>query len=225
MKIFMNISVLILVLLIFSGCKQSYIQNKNAFLYKNYLKVKELHEYDMKISINKSQIFYNKTKNITFDGYKVSYIIAEDYFSDGGWGPLNISHSDKEFMENWYVKSHKTDYLYILFTLNEEPLEKENINYFKELKRNYIPSKLINKIDGFLLQNSCPIVKHRNDKEKRKSLLQCYAKKLDETTFLIARFAFPNDKSDIKLFNEEIIPTMLKSIKLTPIQISPWKLY
>lgn len=222
MKQILNIVILHIAILFITGCSfKTHYTQESGYLYKDnveYYNFKEM-EWDGKIS-------HQEKKDILFDGYTIDYIVAEDYFDDDVFVLASIDHAEGHWTDSFDPTGSYHSYIYSLFTLNEKPpiaenhgcckdlikAAKENIPYVKMLKKTYKLSKN-NNINGFIPQKTCP--KRTEEYNYYDDLLyQCYAKKLDEETFLIAKFLYPKRKE--KDFQTEIMPTMLKSIKIRP---------
>jgi hypothetical protein len=229
-----KLALLILIIFLTNGCslKVKYIDAKTALFKKNLDIAPKLrlswptrHEYDK---------FRQETKDKKFNGYSITLTTPDNYLNQR---EVRIS---KEFYnlkkaESWarlqgFISySNYTDaYTFMMFTLNQEPLNKNMLPYFNTINRSYeakLTPKTINQFVEYPCDKHIVFTKYERDDNFRPLKATCYAKRLDKDVFLVTRFAHPNTQEDKKLFQTQIIPTMLKSIQATPTKLSPWEYY
>jgi len=231
----MQLLLILTVSILFNGCstKVEYFQ-ANGKLYKKTLEIApKLKQYESLETQAKYNRFKKETKNIDFNGYNIKYLRAEPYLkSRHYYANVLIGLKDEySFSESHGLISYSKytfSYTYMMFTLNQEPFNKNMLPYFNTLNTTYenkLNPKDINKFVKYDCDKNIIFDKWERDQDYKPLEATCYAKRLDKDVFLITRFAHPNTQKDKKLFEEEIIPTMLKSIKVTPTKLSPWKHY
>jgi len=107
-------------------------------------------------------------------------------------------------------------------------IKKNMLPYFNTINRSYeakLTPKTINQFVEYPCDEHIVFSKYERDDNYQPLQATCYAKRLDKDVFLVTRFAHPNTQKDKKLFQTQIIPTMLKSIQATPTKLSPWEYY
>ncbi len=214
-----------------SGCSNQveYLQVKGK-LYKKTLDIKPILDlsWDTRDKYNQFEI---ETQKSLFSGYLVEFIRIKPY--------LEISSNYKyklialRTIYPWSRsqglmdrKKYTDPYTFMMFTLNQEPFDKKLLLYFNRINEIYetkLNSKDINKFVKYDCDKNIVFSKYERDENYQPLVATCYVKRLDEDVFLITRFAHPNTDKDKKVFSKMIIPEMLKSIKLTPTKLSPWK--
>jgi len=230
-----QLPIILTVSILFNGCgaKLEYFE-ANGKLYKKTLDIApKLMQYESLETQTKYNKFKKETKNINFNGYNIKYFRAEPYLQSRyyyanvliGLRPEVSWARGQGFTSR---ESYYDNYTFMMFTLNQEPYDKKLLSYFNTLNRTYeakLSPKTINKFVKYNCDKNIIFSKYERDEDYKPLKATCYAKRLDKDVFLITRFAHPNTQKDKKLFEEEIIPTMLKSIKITPTKLSPWKYY
>lgn len=218
---YLKYSLLLTIGILFSGCGTEYI-NYNDTLIKKV-------QWD---TVKEYQKFEKNNKDIVLDGYKVELYRVEPYFKlTGNYLEKSILMQSRLSLWESYSRSYWEyfyDYTFLMFTLNKNPYKKEFQPYFNDINSSY-ENKLnqtnINQFVNYPCDKNIVFSERERDEDLKPLLVKCYAKRLDDETFLITRFAHPNTQKDTELFSNEIIPKMLESIKLTPTKISPWKYY
>ena len=203
-------------------------------IYKKRINIDEFVKERRIRYLNNYKDFEKKNKDLKFKGYFVDYLIVKPYFKTGSAGGKGIERAGEPFGS--YPKTNTKKYNFYLYTLSKEPArhKKYNKKYFNEI------SKLFTNKKTFKEHTSCPRFEGFHDENTQESLdlkfsyrvygdkpsiKRCFIKKLDDETFLISTFVYLNTKEDIKIFDKQIIPRVLKSIKLEETMISPWEFY
>lgn len=176
-------------------------------------------------------------EKIYFDSYKIVYKRVEPYFVVGdNYVDYTLTDEALKPKVSWLRKqgflgngNYRDEYTFMMFTLNQEPFNKKLLPYFNMLNTSFEDKVKVSNINGFV-NYKCDenIIFSKYEKYGLKGLIptkECFAKRLDKDVFLIARFAYPVTKEDTELFQNEIIPTILKSVKVTPTKMSLWKYY
>jgi hypothetical protein len=175
--------------------------------------------------------FKKKTEHSKFDGYIIEFIRIEPYYiitSNFRYSEIRLIPEVPWARKQGFTsrKNYYDPYTFIMFTLNQEAYNKNLLPYFNIINTSYetkLNLKDINKFVKYECDKNIVFSKYERDKYYKPLEATCYVKRLDKDVFLITRFAHPNTQEDRVLFENEIIPTMLESIKVTPTKLSPWK--
>jgi hypothetical protein len=226
--------IIILLVLLFNGCstKTSFIEDQEVIFKSNKFEDK-IHQ--QRIYSYKKE-FSEKNKDIRFDVYNIAfprikpYLEGFDSYGNKRYSIIGLSPEISWLRLQGFVKreNYKDSYTCMIFTLNQEPLNKNMLPYFNTLNTSYeakLSPKTINQFVEYPCDKHIVFSEYERDGSYRPLKATCYAKRLDKDVFLITRFAHPNTQEDKKLFQTEIIPTMLKNIKVTPKKLSPWEYY
>jgi len=234
----------VLVLIVFlNGCsnKTLYIDTNVSGVPKKRLEVYRYNKYEFS-SNHKIKTKYIQWKNneiskkVNYNAYNISfkrvkpYFVSSDYYVDYLLTDVALKPKTPWSRQQGFTPRAKyTDpYTFMMFTLNQEPYDKKLLPYFNTLNQTYetkLNPKDINQFVKYKCDKNIVFSKYERDENFEPLEATCYAKRLDKDVFLITRFAHPNTQEDRVLFKNEIIPTMLKSIKVTPTKLSPWKYY
>jgi hypothetical protein len=216
-----KVLIVTIIVIFFSGCGVKYIPHKGTLIKEVKWDTRE--EYDK---------FEKENKNITLDGYDVEFYQVEPYLLlPHQYLYKRISLRDElSFRETYYLSYSEWfyDYTFLMFTITKEAFNKNMRLYFNTINTTYetkLNPKSINKFVYYPCDNNITFDEYERDENYQPLKATCYAKRLEKDVFLITRFAHPNTQDDTKLFKNEIIPTMLKAIKVTPTKLSPWKYY
>ncbi len=229
------------IFIIISGCsnKVLYIDSEHFGIPKKRLEMYRYNKYEYSSNMklrNKYKSWKQKNINTIFNVYNIECKMAKPYFmSNDSYIDYSLIDVAEKPEESWTRrqgimdrKDYKDPYTFMMFTLNEEPFNKEMIPYFNTINTSYeskLNPKSINKFVKYDCDKNIVFSKYERDENYQPLKATCYVKRLDKDVFLITRFAHPNTQKDKKLFQTEIIPTMLKSIKVTPTKLSLWKYY
>jgi len=226
---YINIILLISVIILFSACGarvDKYV-DKSAQLYKKRLELLNKKMKTMRMGSKTYAKFKLKNKDLKFKGYNIIYKIAYPLFARNGYTGYRLRGIAKPpYLKDlgiWSGKTHPDKYEYIYRTLNKQA-------YWSGEKKDYLLIDSIydkqNKILDDYVNFKCILDDYDEAFDKKHNLnSDCYAKRLEKGIYFYATFIYPNTKEDKELFKNEVIPTMLKSIKLEETEISPWVLY
>jgi len=223
---YINIIVLISIAIFFNACGarvDGYVDT-NAQMYKKRFELLEKKFKVMKMGSKTYDKYKLKNKDLKFKGYNVKYKVPYPIFKDNGYNGYGISGTRDTFKKrylSWTSIMHK--YIFHYEILNKKSVEAAEHKEYLLIDSIYNKSNKI--IDNYINFKCIISKKHLPNLKKYNIIRDCYAKKLEKDVYLFAKFGYVNTKKDKELFQNEIIPTMLKSIKLTPTTISPWKLY
>ncbi len=206
----------------FNGCGIKYIPYKNTLIKK--VKWDTVEEY---------RAYKTKHKNLELDGYSVDFYKVKSYLTySHNYIRKELSLQDEESFKEAYglipYSKYTISYTFLMFTINQELFNKKLKPYFNTINQTYdnrLNQKTINKFVKYKCDKNIIFDEWERDENYKPLKATCYAKRLDKDVFLITRFAHPNTEDDTILFKNEIIPTMLKNIKVTPTKLSPWKYY
>ena len=212
---------LFIIVLGISGCSSKEYMDVKWTLYKKRL---DLLNFRKSIKPHYGvdfEEYKQKTINITRDGYIVSFKSVTPYYESGNSDSYGVGMTNSHWMDGWNPVYQPRKYIFEMYTINKEGFGKEASKYFLDVYNVYKEKSKLKNINGFI-NFRC----YNQDKDyiKRKKLVQnCFVKIIDKDVLLFTTFMYKNTKEDKELFSNEIIPTMLKSIKIEPTKIYPWK--
>lgn len=235
-----NIFKVIVFIVILNGCSNQilYVDSYSSNVPKKRLEIYRYNKYQFSTDPKMRKKYkqwedseVNKRSN--YDYYNISFKRVEPYFFRGDY---YVDHSLLDVALKPQIswarkqgftlrKNYYDSYTFIMFTLNQEPYNKNLLPYFNTINTSYetkLNSKDINKFVKYDCDKNIIFSKYERDEDYKPLEATCYVKRLDKDVFLITRYAHPNTQKDKVLFKNEIIPTMLKSIKVTPTKLSPW---
>jgi hypothetical protein len=199
---------LLCLLLGLSGCTLKQYSEDKHVLYKKRL--------DWYLFANGKRDQFNKNEGI--DAYDVNYTSVIPYYGAEESDGYGVNRTTFKFIDSISPHYRIRKYRFEMYMLSEINLLEEESQYFYEAQQELQTksSKTINKFIPY----KCyfPYIKHNKAYRLEE---RCYIKKIDQEAILFTSFIFKQKRKE--LFENEIIPTMLKSIKLTPTKVSPWK--
>lgn len=221
-KHMLPIALIFISLVLFNGCttKLQYIKYSDT-----------IHKRISWTTWDEYRKYQRSNKNVIFNGYKIEFYKIKPYLCiTGKYMDKRISLRDPSSFEETYglipYSEYTDSYTFMMFTLNENPFDKELHQYFNVINQSYeniLNLGSINKFVEYECDKNIMFNKWERDEQFQPLEAICYAKRLEKDVFLITRFAYPNTQKDRDLFHKEIIPKMLQSITITPIKLSPWK--
>ena len=225
--------IILLFALLFNGCTAKLSSIKTQRIIFKSAKI-EAKTYQQWLHFRKR--FNTIDKDLRFDVYNIKFLMIKPYletfdsYASKSYSVIGLSPKISwARLQGLISYSNYTDaYTFMMFTLNQEPLNKNMLPYFNTINRSYeakLSPKTINQFVEYPCDQHIVFSKYERDDNFKPLKATCYAKRLDKDVFLVTRFAHPNTQEDKKLFQTQIIPTMLKSIQATPTKLSPWEYY
>ena len=221
--------ILLNIIILFSACgaKVDKYIDKDAQLYKKRFELQNFKNLRTKPKYHTFTEYKKKTKHIKFKGYNINYKIAKPLFERNWYTGYEVTGIAKRpYLKRigvWSGKTHPDKYEYIYSTLHKQA-------YWSGEKKDYLLVNSLYNKSNKIIDNYINFKCILNDEKqafynKHNLIKDCYAKRLQKDIYFYAVFRYPNTKEDKELFKNNIIPTMLKSIKLEETEISPWVLY
>ncbi len=221
----MKYASLVSILIIVNGCSsKQYVEDNWMYLYKKRVEWFSFTR-DVRSYASEHKKWREENKNLKFDGYDMNYTAVKPYYwknESDGWGVDRTTSTSFSYLLS--SKSEHKKYRFIAHTISDKNILGKRSNYLYEAIYTYKNNgNSSNNLNGFM---SYKCYSPNIDYDKSYKLLEsCFIKKIDKDVILFTSFKYRNIKKDRELFQKEIIPTMLRSIRLKPVKLSPWKYY